>query len=390
MNWLLILTLACKPPQVVPLDDWTLGVRYRPVAAPNDQGKALVQRLPNGQWDAGLHRAAQEVLSAMPKRTSRITPDVTRRATARAGFPGQARFTKILNGGAFPEELVNDILNHTGIEPVDVALVRRDFGDGVSLWVAAWAPHIVELDPIPVQIPLDDRVMLRADVPDGHRAFLFVSPPMGSVEQSSLDDEAYRLITGLHIPGEWVFEIVTTEPEESPEVAALFSVFVDVPLPELGLLPDSLTAPENPIETEAYLYSALNKLREERGLPPLIRFELFEPLAREHSAWMANTGVISHQISDVTPGVAFHAANLANPRAQHYENVASAYTAEEVFSLASDSAGHLRAFLCETCTHVSIGAALEPELNRMPRIFVTWEMLDFVEGEPRKIDKLKP
>ena len=388
--WILWCALSCQKPQITSLDSWSEGVRYRPVQPPNALADQLVDRLPNAQWDAGLHRATQELLAAMPKRSSRITPDRTRTATARAGFPGQARFTKILNGGSFPEELVDEIMNATGIEPIDVALVRREFGDGVSLWLAAWSPHIVDVDPMPVQVPLDGRLMLRAEVPDSHKATLFISPPMGEVSQSRLDSEAYRIINQLHIPGEWVFEIVTTEQEEAPQVAALFSVFVDVPLPELGLLPEPLLKPESPVAAEAYLYTALNELRQERGLPPLQRFELFESLAREHSAWMAHTGVVSHQILNVTPGVAYHATNLANPRAEHYENVASAYTAAEAFGLAADSAGHLQSFLCETCTHVSIGAALEPTLDRMPRIFVTWEVLDFVQGEPKKIDKLRP
>ena len=388
--WVLWLALSCQKPQISELDTWVDGVRYRPVQAPNALAEQLVGRLPNAQWDAGLHRATQELLSAMPKRSSRITPEATRTATARAGFPGQARFTKVLNGGAFPEELVDEIMGSAGIDEIDVALVRREFGDGITLWIAAWAPHIVDIDPLPVQVPLDGRLMLRTDIPDSHKGTLFISPPMGEVQQSMLDSEAYRIISQLHVPGEWVFEVVTTEAEQAPQVAALFSVFVDVPLPEMGLLPDPLLKPESPVAAEAYLYTALNELRQERGLPPLQRFELFESLAREHSAWMANTGVVSHQILNVTPGVAYHATNLANPRAEHYENVASAYTAAEAFGLAADSAGHLQSFLCETCTHVSIGAALEPTLDRMPRIFVTWEVLDFVEGEPKKIDKLRP
>ena len=388
--WLLTVFLSCQKPQVSRLDEWTAGVRYRPVSPPNALAEQIVGRLPNAQWDSGLYLATQSLMSAMPKRSSRITPEITRLATARAGFPGQARFAKILNGGAFPEELVEEIMSATGIEPIDVAMVRRDYGDGISLWLAAWAPHIVDVDPLPVQIPLDDRLLLRADVPDTHEAVLFISPPMGAVTQSVLDSEAYRIIDQLHIPGEWVFEIVTTQHEQAPQVAALFSVFVDVPLPEMGLLPDPLTKPESPVAAEAYLYTALNDLRRDRGLPPLERFELFESLAREHSAWMAHTGVVSHQIENVTPGVSHHAANLANPRAEHYQNVASAYTAAEAFGLAADSAGHLQSFLCETCTHVSIGAALEPTLDRMPRIFVTWEILDFVQGEPKKIDKLRP
>ena len=36
---------------------------------------------------------------------------------------------------------------------------------------------------------------------------------------------------------------------------------------------------------------------------------------------------------NVAPGVSHHAANLANPRAEHYQNVASAYTAAELLAL---------------------------------------------------------
>ena len=82
--------------------------------------------------------------------------------------------------------------------------------------------------------------------------------------QSVLDSEAYRIIDQHHIPGEWVFEIVTTQHEQAPQVAALFSVFVDVPLPEMGLLPDPLTKPESPVAAEAYS-TALNDLRQDRG-----------------------------------------------------------------------------------------------------------------------------
>ena len=76
--------------------------------------------------------------------------------------------------------------------------------------------------------------------------------------------------------------------------------------------------------------------------------------------------------------------------AEHYQNAASAYTAAEALALRLTLPATFKSFLCETCTHVSIGAALEPTLDRMPRIFVTWEILDFVQGEPKKIDKLRP
>ena len=56
-------------------------------------------------------------------------------------------------------------------------------------------------------------------------------------------------------------------------------------------------------------------------------------------------------------------------------------------SMAVDSPGHLKVMLCESCTHMAIGVALEPKLGGNPRLFVTWELLDFVQGEPQKIDR---
>jgi hypothetical protein len=66
--------------------------------------------------------------------------------------------------------------------------------------------------------------------------------------------------------------------------------------------------------------------------------------------------------------------------------VAVATSAEDALSLVMDSPGHLRNLLCESCTHASIGVALEPVLERRPRIFVTWELLAFPDGAPRPID----
>ena len=144
----------------------------------------------------------------------------------------------------------------------------------------------------------------------------------------------------------------------------------------------------NPYEAEEWLYQQVNILRRKRGLKPLQRFVLFEPLAREHSAWMANTGIVNHTIPGVTAGVSTHAARLAHPRAYHYENVVAASSKEEALQMTIDSPGHFRVLLCKTCTHLSIGAALEPKLTGQPRVFVTWEVMEFPQGEPILIEKL--
>ena len=55
-------------------------------------------------------------------------------------------------------------------------------------------------------------------------------------------------------------------------------------------------------------------------------------------------------------------------------------------ALVVDSPAHLAALLCASCTHATIGVALEPVVDRPPRLFVTWELLEFPRGEPMAID----
>ena len=149
---LLFVLLSCLPPRTV---EPVRGpqVRYRPVEAATEDGQQLILSLPKGQWDAGLESAASELLSLMPSRLARLTAESVRLATARAGFPGQARFAKLINGGAFPDELVTGILDDVRGRPVDAVLVSRNYGDGIVLWLAGWAPHLVELDPLPLMVP---------------------------------------------------------------------------------------------------------------------------------------------------------------------------------------------------------------------------------------------
>ena len=98
---------------------------------------------------------------------------------------------------------------------------------------------------------------------------------------------------------------------------------------------------------------------------------------------MAATGVVGHRIAGHTDGVPARAHRTAHPRARHHENVAAAASAEAALALVADSPGHLRNLLCEHCSHASIGVALEPVLDRPPRLFVTWELLEFPQGPPQ-------
>jgi uncharacterized protein YkwD len=320
----------------------------------------------------------------LPHPGTRIPSALVGEAIARAGFPGQARMAKILNGGAFPLEVVDGIRADVGLSPVDVASAVRRFGDGTALWLVVWAPHLLDLDPLPRDVGLDARVPIRVS-DEGKETILLLTPPNGLVQELALMPEAHRWVGGLHVPGPYRFEVVTQD-EKSASVALLFTVYVDSSPGELILTEPTVSGPPNPIVAEQWLFEQVNQLRSERGLSALRDFPLFVPLAREHAAWMANTGVVEHQLHAVTKGVAHHAANLAHPRAKHRENIAAAFSAGEALALAVDSPGHLQAFLCGDCTHMAIGAAIEPVLHTQPRLFVTWEMLSFPQGEPVEID----
>ncbi len=358
-------------------------VRYR-YDAPTDQwNKRLVSEVVSGRWDRGLQRAVEGVLAASIRPGTRIPPSAARTLTAEAGYPGYAAFAQERNGGAWPDELVSQALIRKGQAPeVDVAIGQRRNADGTTLWVLAAAPKWGEIDPIVRDLTLDEPLPLRVDVPDVQSLAVYIAPPNGPVRTFSLTSGRLRWFDYFHLPGAHRIEVVDTSAGRA-EVLFLFSVFVDVTPETLTGLPTTLPRAD-PLTATERLYQAVNILRADAGLPALKRFGLFEPLAREHAAWMAQQGVVAHRLSGA-PGVAQRAADQFRPRARHTENVAAAYTAEEALQVVWDSPGHRKNLLCEQCSHISVGVALEPVLDRPPRLFVVWELLEFPLGEPRAL-----
>ena len=119
---------------------------------------------------------------------------------------------------------------------------------------------------------------------------MYISAPDRPVERIELLPNAHRWIQDFHVPGEYRFEVLLQQSEGSSqynEIALLFSVFVDVPIPQVTSTIVN-NEPNNPIFTEQQLFQAVNQLRMERSLRPLKPFNLFVPLAREHSALMAS------------------------------------------------------------------------------------------------------
>lgn len=361
---------------------------HRAVPPPAGPPSAVVQAIPGARWDRGLAQAAG-ALVALAAGGRAPTDVATRRAVLdRAAFPGPASFAQARTAGELPQAMIDELILAAAGAPVDIGLASRTWGDGSVLWVLGWSTHHADLKPIPQQIALDDTLPV-AVYPSDRAAplTLFLAPPDGVVESIPLEPGVDRWVDRFHAPGAYRLEVVQGEGTDA-RVVLLWSVFVDgAPPAPPPPRPPPATNPD-PAAAEAQLYAALDALRRGRGLPSLQRFPLFEPLAREHSALLAARGVVAHAVPGAPGGVPARAARIAHPRARHLENVAAAVDADEAMALVVDSPGHLQALLCTACSHVAIGAALEPVLDRRPRLFVTWELLSFPEGPPQPIDRL--
>lgn len=377
---------ACQPHHSSVSKPVQPEIRYRPAELPESYSAEIKLYFPKAQWDSGLEQACQELSSVLSTPKVQLTPRAIQQATDRAGFPGQAQFSKLLTAGEFPTKAIKDLARRHALDNIDIGLATRQYGNGATLWIIGISEHLVDMDPIPRDLSLDGQLALRIDLKPEQQGYLYIDAPDQPIEMIEILPSAHRWLHNFHIPGRYRLEVVTEEKKES-DVALLFSVFVDqeIPAPRPLLEKNEIS---NPVVAETWLYQEVNRIRAEHGLYPLKRFSMFEGVAREHSALMASTGIVEHQIKGVTEGVPSRAEKVGHPRAKHYENVAAAQTAKDALDMVLDSPGHFKVLLCETCTHISIGAALEPSLNRNPRLFVTWEVLEFPHGQPKRIEKL--
>lgn len=392
---LLCLLLSCTPKAADIPTQATELVKFRSQPTPpTEAAEWLLAGVTNGTWDSGLERATRHLVQASPDRLGRLSPRAVHTALAAAGYPGYARFSSEITGGGPPEQLRAEL--HRGAlqrsQPVDLAMAQRRYADGTVLWIGAVAHRPVLLDPLPKTLDLDERLGVGVEVLDPESSdplarlpnpVLFITPPFGPVRSMRLTPGTTRWVDGFIEPGHYQLEVVGRG-ERTTQVVLKWSVYVDTPPPAAvsRLQRGGLENP-NPAEATEALYRELNRIRSEAGLQPVARFVPFEALAREHAALMASTGVVDHRIPGVSPGVAARAQQRFHPGSRSFENLAAAPSWQEALDMVLLSPGHLANFFCEECTHASIGVALEPIIDRVPRLFVVWELLEFPEGEPQ-------
>lgn len=369
MSLLLAAMLACAPKASLPSAGADAALRPRP-------GAELPSLGPQARQDRGLIAAAEALAGAATNPEARLTTDAVRTALAIGHYPGAARFVRVLGGTDLPPALLEGIPRDV---PVDVGWAWRDFADGSRWWVLGWSPRRVSLDPVPSRVEPGQGVGVRVEGATNGR--LFVVSPGGTWRDFSLVPGQTRWVGNLDDPGEHRFEVV-----DGDRVELLFGVFVGGAPAPLAPLP-SQPPPPDPLRSVDELYAAANGLRRANGLAPLSRFTTFEPLAREQAACLSLAGKVAHD-STACPGVPGRASQGWFPRGHYYENLAVADSTTEAWEALLASPGHLANLLCAECTHLSIGAAIEPSAER--RVYVVWEAMVFPQGEPLPIRGARP
>lgn len=366
----LLLLLSCAPKLAAPV----AGPGAASVPAPAWRlrpGDVLPVLGADARVDHGLVAAAQALTAAATTPDARLTPAGIAAALEVGGYPGPARFVRVVAGPELPQALLDAVPRG---EAVDVGWAWRDHADGRRWWVLGWCPRRVELDPVPGEVQPGGGVGVRVD--GAERPRLFVVTPGGKWSEYKLLARSTRWVGELNEKGRYHFEVV-----DGDRVELLFTVRVATPPAPPAPLP-TLRTLENPYTAVDRLYARVDELRRANGLGPLQRFVPFEPLAREHAACLAAEGAAAHAAAGCAP-LPDLATQRYYPRGHYYENVALADTADEAWDTLVHSPGHLANLLRPDTTHLTIAAAFEPVAD--PRLMVVWEAMAFPAGEPRRI-----
>ena len=125
-------------------EGFTPQVRYCPSELSRPEVQQLIQKVPNTRWDRGLQSGTTPYARCW-------FSDLSHHHRPLVGQIVRAILTGTLceafNGGAFPDNLLTELKRDARQFDVDVAIARRDFGDGGTLWLLAWSPRWFRLSP---------------------------------------------------------------------------------------------------------------------------------------------------------------------------------------------------------------------------------------------------
>jgi len=231
----------------------------------------------------------------------------------------------------------------------------------------------VKLERMPRVVSAGGSFTVRGRVlPPYHGVDVIVTAPSGAVENPALVREAkgFRAIVACSgARGQHKVEI-TADDQSGPQVLANFPVYcgVEAPLTPASVVMD--TEVHSPEQAERKIFDLLNEDRQKAHLRPLGYDEKLAAVARAHCKDMQAHDFVGHVSPTTGDAVArMRRAGLAAPVI--LENVARAYSPEEVERGLMDSPGHRANILSTEATTVGVGVAFGREVEGRRELFAT-------------------
>ena len=341
--------------------------------------------LPRPEADARYDDAAVDLAAAS---TEAATPpyQVVEFAMRRHGIvepPPHIISAAIGQGDVDDEALIGDLASklpsvlHEGrYNRLGIGMYDAGRGGAIRLTILLGESY-VRLEKVARVVPAGASFTLRGRIlPPYHGVDVIVTVPSGAVENPALVREpkagagAFRAVVGCgSVRGRRQVEI-TGEDASGNQVLANFPVYCGTEAPGAPAQTGVDTEVHSPEQAERRIFDLLNEDRQRAHLPPLHYDDKLAAVARNHSRDMHEHDFVGHVSPTTGDAVArMRRAGLAAPVI--LENVARAYSPEEVERGLMDSPGHRANILSNEATHVGIGVAFGREVEGKKELFAT-------------------
>jgi cysteine-rich secretory family protein len=239
-----------------------------------------------------------------------------------------------------------------------------------SRCVVALGESPVDLAPVPRALSIGERAEIRARVrPPYVRGEGFLESPDGSIGPLARTDGALSGTVSCGQPGRFQVEI-TGEDRFGAAVLANFPIWCGVEPPGEIAATDASPPPRTAEEAEAAIVGLVQRDRRAAGLPELRADKMLAELSRAHSEDMRDRRYVGH-VAPHDGGPAQRAARAGLRAAVLLENVARAYSPEDVEDGLLSSPGHRENILDARVTHLGVGVALGPLVGQRRELWVT-------------------
>jgi uncharacterized protein YkwD len=282
----------------------------------------------------------------------------------------------ILSGGVDEPALFGDLERQ--LPPVLGEGRYNRFGVGIDQegrqvrLVLALGESFVQLERVPRAPALGTELSLRGSLlAPFHSPELLVTGPSGAVSHPALVREGagFRALVSCRQAGRYQVEI-TGEDTGGQQVLANFPVWCGMAppaAPPSGLVEARI---DTPAQAEARCFELVNLDRAHYGLPPLSWDGRLADVGRAHSQDMHDHDFVGHN-SPRTGAPADRLRRAGQSAAVMLENVARAYSPEEIEQGLMDSPGHRANILSREATHLGIGIVFGREVAGRREMFAT-------------------